>query len=141
MQSILDLKEKLEEQEKINYSIANAKLREEENKLQELIVRRAAYEKRGRELRTGTINLREIASNRKAVESMKVLIRTQMLEVHKAERAVEAARRKLTEVMKERKAQEKLREKAFEEFKAELAYEENKSVDELVSYTYHNGDE
>ena len=54
-----------------------------------------------------------------------------------AEKNVELARSKLNQVMIERKTYEKLREKAFEEFKQEVAYEENRMVDELVSYNYH----
>lgn len=50
---------------------------------------------------------------------------------------MELARSKLNQVMIERKTYEKLREKAFEEFKQEVAYEENRMVDELVSYNYH----
>ena len=67
---------------------------------------------------------------------MKVLIRRQMIQVQVAEKNVEAARQKLEEVMKERKTQEKLREKDFEDFKQQLAQEDNKVVDELVSYSY-----
>lgn len=67
---------------------------------------------------------------------MKVLIRRQMMQVQVAEKNVEAARQKLEEVMKERKTQEKLREKDFEDFKQQLAQEDNKVVDELVSYSY-----
>ena len=59
-----------------------------------------------------------------------------MLEVHKAERQLENVRKRLNEVMMERKTYEKLKEKKFEEFKQELLYEENKEVDELVSYAY-----
>lgn len=69
-------------------------------------------------------------------ESMKVLIRRQMMQVQVAEKNVEAARQKLEEVMKERKTQEKLREKDFEDFKQQLVQEDNKVVDELVSYSY-----
>ena len=82
------------------------------------------------------IDVKELETNRKAVEAMKVLIRAQMLEVRRAEKDVEAARRRLQEAMQERKIHEKLREHAFEEFKQELEYEENKAVDELVSYSY-----
>ena len=67
---------------------------------------------------------------------MKVLIRRQMMQVQVAEKNVEAARQKLEEVMKERKTQEKLREKDFEDFKQQLVQEDNKVVDELVSYSY-----
>jgi len=80
--------------------------------------------------------LLEIKKCRQAIESMKVLIRRQMMQVQVAEKNVEAARQKLEEVMKERKTQEKLREKDFEDFKQQLAQEDNKVVDELVSYSY-----
>ena len=49
MQNILVLKEKLEAQEKIAFGIASAKVREEEEKLTALLVRRNAYENRLRE--------------------------------------------------------------------------------------------
>ena len=70
--------------------------------------------------------------------TMKTLMRRQMIEVHKAERVLEDARKALNEVMMERKTHEKLKEKAFEQFKAELNAEESKEVDQLVSYTYSN---
>ena len=41
MQNILDLKIKMEEQRKAEYGLANARLRKEEDKLRELIVRKA----------------------------------------------------------------------------------------------------
>ena len=45
MQNILDVKLKLESQAKIAYSAANQKYLEEQNKLQELMIRRVGYEK------------------------------------------------------------------------------------------------
>ena len=41
MQNILDLKIKMEEQRKAEYGLANARLRKEEDKLRELIIRKA----------------------------------------------------------------------------------------------------
>lgn len=137
MQNILDLKEKMESQRKAEYGLANARLRQEEDKLRKLMVRKAGYEKRARELVKGDINIREIKTCKHAVEAMKSAIRTQMMEIQVAEKNVELARGRLNEVMIERKTYEKLREKAFEEFKQEVAYEENRAVDQLVSYNYH----
>lgn len=136
MQNILDIKYKLENQAKIAYSQANAVLREEEAKLTALMERKRGYEERLRELVEGTLDLVELQSCKKAIETMKVLVRNQMLAVHTAERNVELAREYLEQLMVERKTQEKLREKAFDEFKQQLVYEDNKVVDELVSYTY-----
>lgn len=137
MQNILDLKIKMEEQRKAEYGLANARLRKEEEKLRELIIRKAGYEKQARELVQGTIDVHKIHTCKHAIDTMKSAIRTQMIEVHVAEKNVELARSKLNQVMIERKTYEKLREKAFEEFKQEVAYEENRMVDELVSYNYH----
>ncbi len=140
MQSILDIKLKLESQAKIAYGQANRKLKEEEGVLQALIAQRGVYEKRAVELVNGRINVRDIRENRQSIDIMKSRIRAQMLVVRAAEKQVEAAREKLNEVMIERKTFEKLREHAFEDFKQEVAYEENQAVNELVSYTYHESE-
>ncbi len=50
MQNILDIKVKMENQAKIAYAMANRKLAEEQEKLQEILLRRAGYERRAREL-------------------------------------------------------------------------------------------
>lgn len=137
MQNILNIKLKLEGQEKISYGIAFAKLTEEEKKLQEFLLRRIAYERQARELVKGKINIQDIHICKQSIDAMKSLIRSQMLEVQVAEKNTEAARKRLNDIMVERKTHEKLREHAFDEFMQELEYEEHKAVDELVSYTYH----
>ena len=137
LQSVLDIKQKLESQEKIAFSLAAGKLQEEQEKLQNLMIQKASYDRQARKLVEGKIDILEINTCRRAVETMKTRIRTQMLDVHKAEKQLEEVRLRLKEVMIERKTYEKLREKKFEEFKQQLLYEENKEVDELVSYTYH----
>jgi len=138
MQNILNIKMKLESQAKIAYGIANQKYMEEQRKLQEIILRRNSYEKILKESMMGTIDVRQVSHARADVNTMKTLMRRQMIEVHKAERALEDARKALNEVMMERKTHEKLKEKAFEQFKAELNAEESKEIDQLVSYTYNN---
>ena len=129
---------KLESQAKIAYGIANQKYMEEQRKLQEIILRRNSYEKILKESMLGTIDVSQVTHARADVNTMKTIMRRQMIEVHKAERALEDARRALNEVMMERKTHEKLREKALDEFKAELNAAESKEIDQLVSYTYNN---
>ena len=138
MQNILNVKLKLESQAKIAYGIANQKYLEEQKKLQEIILRRNSYEKILKESMMGSIDVRQVAHARADVNTMKTLMRRQMIEVHKAERVLEDARKALNEVMMERKTHEKLKDKAFEQFKAELNAEESKEIDQLVSYTYNN---
>lgn len=140
LQSVLDIKQKLEEQEKIEFGLAMAKLSEEQEALQKLMIQKAGYDRQARKLLQGDINLLEVNACRRAVETMKARIRSQMMNVRQAEKQMEAVRKRLNEVMIERKTYEKLREKKFEEFKQELLYEEKKEVDELVSYTYHQSE-
>lgn len=141
LQSVLDIKEKLESQEKIAFGLASAKLAEEQEVLQDLMIQKAGYDRQARKLLEGKLDLIEVNTCRKAVETMKTRIRGQMMNVHKAEKQLEAVRKRLNEVMIERKTYEKLRERKFEEFKQELEREEKKEVDELVSYTYHHNEE
>lgn len=129
---------KLESQAKIAYGVANQKYLDEQKKLQEIVLRRNSYEKILKESMTGKINVREVTHARADVNTMKTLMRRQMIEVHKAELALEDARRALNQVMQERKTHEKLKEKAFEQFLEEEKAAESKEIDQLVSYTYNN---
>lgn len=141
MQSILDIKIKMENQAKIAYGIANTKLLEEQEKLKAIINRRREYEREAKELVMGTIDIPKVRDNKRAIDTIKSMQRTQMMNVHVAEKNLESARKHLNDVMMERKTHEKLREKAFEEFKQEIQYAEGKEIDELVSYSYHDDKE
>lgn len=136
MQSILDIKEKLESQAKQNFAAAQGRLLEEEEKLGALQRRRQEYENRSRQCLEGTLNLREIDEIHNAMVVLDDYIAKQKDEVLLAERRVERAREDMAEAMKERKTYETLREKALEEYRAEESRAEGKVVDELVSYTF-----
>ena len=136
MQSILDIKLKMEEQAKMQFAQAQAKLNEEEAKMQRLIDRKSQYEADLKKLLSAKLNLLKIEETQNAVMRMEEFITLQQREVDKAKRAVEKEREKLKEVMMERKSHEKLKENAFEQFMQELNSAEGKEIDELTSYTY-----
>lgn len=136
MQSILDIKLKMENQAKQDFSSARAALDEEEEKLGVLWERKREYERRGARLLSGTLNFRDIEDNKTAILCMDSFIAEQQVHVKEAERRLEQARMKLTEAMMERKTHENLKEKAFDEFLREENRQEGKEVDELTSYTY-----
>ena len=117
MQSILNIKEKLEEQAKNEFAQARLRLTEEEEKLEALYLRKASYEEEGRALRMSAINILDLNENKNALERMDEYIARQKVEVNKANAFLENARVKLTEAMQESQIQNKLKEKAFEEFK------------------------
>ena len=141
MQHILDIKYKIESQARSHYSNMQAKVLEEERKLEQMFARKKELEDNYREMAMGTINVRELADAKNAIEFQRKAIKSQLVEVKVANKNLENARMRLNEVIKDRKTHEKLREKAFDEFLQELSEEEKKEIDELVSYKYSSQDE
>lgn len=138
MKNILDLKYKLEEQEKIFYGNARTKLTEEETKLKSLNEQKFGYEERYREILQTKLDVLEIRHIQTAIDTMKELIHQQKIVVTQAEKDLESARIRLNKAMVERKTYEALREKAFEQFKKEIEAAEQKEIDELVSYKFNS---
>lgn len=136
MQSILDIKLKMETMAKQDFANAKNALDEEQKKLEELFERKETYEERHRQLLSGKLDFLEIAANEEAIHRMEQFIAAQRIQVAKAEDYVEQMREALEEVMKERKVQESLRQKAFEEYLEEEKAAESKEIDQLTSFTY-----
>ena len=136
MQSILDIKTKMEEQAKMEFAAARMRLDEEEEKQRVLEERKNAYEEKGRMLRRDSLKVPEIMENQDAMAKMDEFIALQQKNVEKAQQQLEEARVSLQMAMQESKTQEKLKEKAFEEFIHEENVREAKEVDELTSYTH-----
>ena len=137
MQSILNIKYKLEEQEKSKYRLAHQKYLESLDVLEEFKRRKKSYENQYKELMHGKLDVLELNFCKKSIDVWKEKIFFQEQVVNKRLDDENRARESLNEVMKERKIYEKLREKAFENFLLELNEEEKKEIDELVSYTYN----
>ncbi len=136
MQSILNIKLKMETQAKQEFSAARIALDEEEERLQALYDRKSGYEEAGKKLLSGALKLREINENKMAIRCMEDYIEKQRINVDMAEKKLERAREKLAEVRMERKTHETLKEKAFEAFLMEEKRQESKEIDQLTSYTY-----
>ena len=138
MQNILDIKNKLETQEKTAFAIEVQKLRTEEERLERIRKEIIYYEDLIRGQDGKSIDILEWKRCNEALEYKKNEEKVQIQHVKMAEKNVDIARGRLNKVMVERKTQEVLKEKAFEEFVKELNEAEKKEVDELVSFTYNN---
>lgn len=136
MQNILNIKEKLEEQARMDFGMAMVRLREEEEKKERLQRRRQDYEEQARQSLRAELKVNKLRENKEAILRMDEFIEAQEEEVRKAQNTVEVERRKLQASIQERKIQEKLRENAFEEFMGEEKARESREIDELTSYTY-----
>lgn len=136
LQSVLNIKSRLEEQQRLNFASARKRLDEEEEKLNKLYSRRDFYEEEGKKLREKTLVVTEILENEEAIVRIKEYISDQTLRVKEAEDNLELERRKLVEAMKEKKTYEKLRENAFDEFLKESSHTEAVENDEHNSFVY-----
>lgn len=141
LESILSIKMKLEDQAKAEYGIEIMKLREEEHKLLLLERRKSGFQQQLFESLSDRLVVLSIKRLEDSVENLKYNIRLQTAVIRKQEEVVARAREKLDNAMKERKIYEKLKEKAFEEFKAEINAQEQKEIDQLVSFRFRSAGE
>ena len=141
MESILSVKTKLEDQAKAEYGIETMRLREEEHKLMLLENRKSGFEQQLFEAVSDRLVILSIKRLEDNVENLKYNIKLQIIVIRKQEERVAQARAKLDNAMKERKIYEKLKEKAFEEFKAEVNAQEQKEIDQLVSFRFRSAGE
>lgn len=140
MQNILDIKLKMEEQEKQQFALQRQRLNTEEEKMEALRLEEQRLIEEGEKMRHGTINVLNIKENTQAKQYQEELINQQQVRVKAAQKNVEIARIRMQKAVQEREIHEKLKEKAFEEFLAEENMAEAKEIDQLTSYTYGKKD-
>lgn len=136
MQSLLVIKQKLEDQAKAAFSVAQQRLNEEEQRLVMMEKKREAYLEEKREVMAGKLDVPKLNWLQSAVDNMDEQIVHQKQAIRKAELALKAAQERLVESMMERKTQERLRENAFETYRQEMNAEEQKEIDERTSFQY-----
>lgn len=136
LQGVLEIKQNLEGQAKVDFGVAQAKLNEELAKRDALTERQNIYRAQLKQFMTGTLNLTEISRCSDAIDVLEEEILSQTIVIKRAEKRVELARSRLNTLIMERKSIEKLREKKFAEYIAQYNEEERKQVDELVSYRH-----
>lgn len=136
LQSVLNLKARLEDQQKNVFAATRKRLDDEEEKLKNLYGRKAFYEEEGRTLRAKTLNIQDIMDNETSIKKIGEYIEDQTAQVRLWEKKLEEEREKLVEMMREHKTYERLREKAFEEYLENEKHEENVITDEHNSYVY-----
>ena len=137
MQSVLDIKYKLEEQAKQHYMAIQTRLNSALDELNTLCVRKKEYFRSYRELLAKQLNVLEIETCKNAILIMDEYIEEQRNKVNQIEQELEQAADAMTAAVKERKIYEKLKERQFEIFLQELNREEMKEIDQLVSYQYN----
>lgn len=137
MQGLLNIKEKLEEQTKTEYGKALAKLEQEKSILLNLKNKKQENILSFRESINKGVKPNYIDNINKYISFIDKKIEEQMQNINKAKEIVEEKRLALLEAMKERKVLETLKEKEKENYFKEELKNEQKIIDEIVSYKYN----
>ena len=138
MQSVLDIKSRLEDQAKGVYAAAKLRYEEEVEKKERLEEQKRRYEDALQKLMLNRLDFREIQFTKTGIEAIEDAIKKQKRAVAIAKHEMDAASERLRELMVERKTHEKLKEKALEEYQKESLDVERKETDEIVSYRFNN---
>jgi len=138
LQNYLSLKEKLEEQRKLEYGMALAALENERRAEAAIIAEKADKINEFSEMARKKIEPDKFALYNIYIEILKKRLIEQKKRVAQAEAFAEKKRLILVEAMKEKKALQRLREKDYEEYATEEKRLEQRVVDETVSYKYAN---
>lgn len=138
MQSILDIKLKLEEQAKQQFMMAQARLNDAEAELGQMKQRKEDYTQQYRKSIQQKLDLLDLDYGKNAILYMDQTIENHMQVIRRLEQELEHALVAMNEAIKERKIYEKLKENQFETFLQEINEEEMKEIDQLVSYQYND---
>ncbi len=138
MQSVLDIKYRLEDQAKGVYAAAKLRYEEEVEKKERLEEQKRRYEDALQKLMLNRLDFREIQFTKTGIEAIEDAIKKQKRAVAITKHEMDAASERLRELMVERKTHEKLKEKALEEYQKESLDVERKETDEIVSYRFNN---
>ncbi len=138
LQSLINVKEKLEEQKKNELAIQNNKLNKEKEILDNYYLEISDILQQQEEKQTLKINAFQMQQYIKYIDKLKLEIEKQVKVVEKEKQIAEKIRLELLEFTKAKKSLEKLKEKDYQNYLEEEKKAEQKIVDEIVSYKYNS---
>ncbi len=133
-QTILDIKERLEDTKKSQLGTATQYFNEESNRLQDFIEKRDVVNNEFAEMTQQVITVKDLQSFGSKRDYMQRQIENQNVVVKKCESHVDNCRLELVEAKKQTMIFDKLKDKAQEQFKQMLLKEEELFVDQIVSF-------
>lgn len=137
LQSYLSVKEKIEDQKKLEYGKALNKLEEEREIKRQLVNKKMVLIETFKNRVSKNFVLNSVQNYNDYIDYLKKKIRDQDILIDIAEKEAENKRQELVEAMKQRKMLDILKENDNIEYLKEQQKAEQKIVDEIVSYQYN----
>lgn len=139
LESVLNIKQKVEDLKKNEFGKAMAQLAMAKQKKVEMINERASCIEGFRQDIDRAIDPTSFAQYNLYIDRLKGLIIKQDMVIEKANLFAEKKRQELVEAMRDKKTLETLKENEYNEFIIEEKKEEQKMIDEVVSYRNSKG--
>jgi flagellar FliJ protein len=137
---LLGVREQIESQKEIEYGQALRRLEEERQTRRRLLAQKEEQIVHFRQSLDAEINPAGIRRYNNMIERLKQRIMEQEIRIEAAEAYAEKKRLELVEAMKQRKMLDSIKEHRYEDYLQDEKLEEQKLVDQLVSYTYAERD-
>lgn len=134
LQSLLNVKEQIENEVKNELGLVTKKLNIEKELLNKKINEKKMYFDDFKHESLGITNIEQIIIQNEYLERLNKRINKQKEIVIQCEKSVNQVRNKLIKASQEKEVLIKLKEKEFEEFKYNIQSEEQKKYDEYSSY-------
>lgn len=133
-QSILNLKDKLEDSQKYNFGVAVRKLDTEKNYLSILENKRQDIIEDSRDKAQRVVKVQEYRNVSNSLKILDVSIKKQCSHIKTQEKEVQVCKEALINAKKETKIFQKIKENDFNHYKYKEAKHEEMQVDHFVSY-------
>ncbi|SEN31924.1 flagellar export protein FliJ [Paenibacillus sp. OV219] len=132
-QKIVDLKTSEKSQAEWQLSVVIGKLNNEEQSLQQLRQERASWAERLGAASSQAVSLSELLAMQQYIEHLDSRVVHKLADVKKAEIAVEAGRRVLSDRMMDEKVWQKTKSNAHDRFRADMMVREQNELDEIAT--------
>lgn len=139
LESLLNVKSKLEDKAKTEYGKANLRLQEEKDRLEQLLNQKKETMDSFKESVSKSVKPFEVNIFNRFISNIDNQIKNQQKNIDEALNFVEEKRVELVEAMKQRKIFDTLKQNQKEEFNKQIILNEQKMIDEIVSYKYNKG--
>ncbi|MCX7710687.1 MAG: flagellar export protein FliJ [Clostridia bacterium] len=137
-QPLLDLKTQMEDSLKNELGKAIQKLEQEKEVLRTMETEREECIRQFNEKSSQGIVVERLKEYNLYISHLKERMEKQKENIKAAQKNVDKVREQLIKVVQERKMLDKLKEKKLEEYKKEQLVQEQKVIDEVVSFKYTN---
>ncbi|EJP21459.1 flagellar export protein FliJ [Peptostreptococcaceae bacterium AS15] len=136
LQKVLDVKEKEEDNKKNEMSLVNFEIEKAKKQLEELYDELEKSSKQRQDKNSSGSSIQELLELNKYIDYLKnTAIRQKIEEIENLQKKLEDRKEEFIDIRRQRKSYENLKDKDYQKFLEKESKDEEKIIDEIVSFT------